>query len=80
MVDRLDLALRIISWGIIIFVISVLLLKALGVIKSPTLEVLLSGWISALTLEVVRQGRVISKVDVKLDMIWSDFKKRKKLK
>ena len=79
MVDLVDLVLKIVSWGVMIFIVFVLVLMVLGIIHSPTIEVLLSGWVSALTLEVVRQGRVASKIDVKLDMLWSEFKKRKKL-
>lgn len=70
-------ALEIISWGLIGFAILVIVLRLFGIIHSPELviEALLGGLIFGfVTLKSDMKG-----MKIRLDLLWSDFKRRKKL-
>ena len=84
--ELINRILEILAWGFIIFGVSVILLKALGVIHSPS-ELTLEKIIGAgILLELGRSRSEFGKIsgrftvlESKIDMIWSDFKKRKKI-
>ncbi len=72
MEEKISLFLEIIGWGLITTAILFLILKLLGIVHSPTestLDTLLTTGILALLMET----------RVKLGLLWSDFRKRKKI-
>lgn len=79
MKDIIDLVLRIIAWGLIAFIASLILLKGIGVIHSPSFEVFTAGWLVALSVEIIRVERSLSRIESKLEMLWKDFETRKEL-
>ncbi|MEM5805442.1 MAG: hypothetical protein QW156_01910 [Candidatus Aenigmatarchaeota archaeon] len=52
--ELLDKALRIVVYGIISFVILVIVLMKLGVLKSPAFEDLMITWLITLTVEMIK--------------------------
>jgi len=79
MKDRIDLLLRIIAFGLISVAVLVLLLKWVGIIHSPNFEDVIIAWLSGLTAQMFSVERRLSKLIERNEIIWSDFKKRKKL-
>lgn len=88
--ENIDLVFKILVWGVIGFVVLVVLLKYFGVIHSPSPVFLESSLWSVILIELVRIeyklgkleekiGARFAKTEEKIDLIWSDFKKRKKL-
>ena len=72
-----DIALRIMAWGLMLFGFFLLILMSLGILHSPA-GITLEGIIGAGIL--VELGRIEGKfggLETKVDMLWSDFKKRK---
>ena len=79
MKDRIDLLLRIIAFGLIGVAILVLLLKWVGIVRSPNFEDVIIAWLSGLTAQMFSIERRLSKLSERIEIIWSDFKRRKKL-
>jgi hypothetical protein len=79
MKDRIDLLLRIVAFGLISVAILVLLLNWIGIIHFPNFEDVIIAWISGLTAQMFSVERRLSKLVERNEIIWSDFKKRKKL-
>lgn len=74
--ELFDRVLGIIAWGLIGFALLALILKWLGIIGSPpTTEILLGGVLA----ELLRIETKFKEFGVKLDLLWSEFKKRKKI-
>ncbi len=68
--------LGIIAWGLIIFSILAIILKWLNIINSPPIaEILLSG----ILVELLRIETKFKEFNVRLNTLWSDFMKRKKI-
>jgi hypothetical protein len=70
-------ALEIIAWGLIGFSILIILLKWLRIIHSP--ELVLESLLAGLVFGFVSMKTEIREMKVKLELVWLDFKKRKKL-
>jgi hypothetical protein len=70
-------ALEIIAWGLIGFSILIVLLKWLGIIHSP--ELVLESLLAGLVFGFISMKAEIREMKVKLELLWLDFKKRKKL-
>jgi hypothetical protein len=70
-------ALEIIAWGLIGFAILVILLRWLGIIHSP--ELVLESLLAGLVFGFISIKSEIREIKVKLELLWLDFKKRKKL-
>jgi hypothetical protein len=64
--------LTVITIGIILLSIVVLILMYLKLIGSPSLEEIIIGWLISLTISLVDMKS-------KFDLMWNDFKKRKKI-
>ena len=79
MKDRIDLLLRIIAFGLIGVAILVLLLKWVGIVRSPNFEDVIIAWLSGLTAQMFSIERRLSKLSERIEIIWSDCKRRKKL-
>jgi len=72
----LDIILGIIAWGLIAFAVLIILLKLLGIVNSPPIpEILLAGILA----ELLRIETKFKEFNIKLGIIWTDFKKRKGL-
>jgi hypothetical protein len=69
--------LEIIAWGLIGFSILIILLKWLGIIHSP--ELVLESLLAGLVFGFVSMKTEVREMKVKLELIWLDFKKQKKL-
>jgi preprotein translocase subunit SecD len=79
MQDNVDLVLKVVAWGIIAFIVLIFVLRGIGIIHSPELENMLVGWLTALSIEVMRLGRDLRGTNVKLDLLWKDLKRRKRI-
>ena len=74
--ELLDRILGIIAWGLIGFAVLAIILKLLGIISSPPItEILLGG----VLVELLRVETRFKEFSVKLNLLWSDFRKRKEL-
>jgi hypothetical protein len=68
----LDFVLRVLAWALMLVGFIILVLMALGIVHSLE-ETMIIGLINAgIFLELGR-------IETRLDLLWSDFKKRKKL-
>lgn len=93
---RLSFALEIIGWGLVAVSIVLLFLMVIGVLDSPTLELIalyITIGFSIILFEVsgvkselrgMRAGlstikSEFSELKPRLDMLWSDFKKRRRI-
>ena len=80
MKEYFDLLSRIVIWGGILFILLFFLLKQFRIIASPNLLenliIFILGWLIRLEVEL-KIG--FKEIDSKLNLIWSDFKKRKKI-
>jgi len=74
--ETLDLILGIIAWGLIAFAVLIIILEWLGIIGSPPITEILLGGILA---ELLRIETKFKEFNVKLNLLWSDLKKRKEL-
>lgn len=74
--ELLDRILGIIAWGLIAFAVLAIILKWLGIIGSPPFTEILLGGILA---ELLRIETRFKEFGIKLNLLWSDFKKRKEL-
>jgi hypothetical protein len=70
-------ALEIIAWGLIGFSILIILLKWIGIIHSS--ELVLESLLAGLVFGFISMKAEIREMKVKLELLWLDFKKRKKL-
>ena len=68
--------LGIISWGLIIAIFLLFVLKIAGIIHSPSFEELL---LSAILSELIRLELELREVKIKTELLWKDFKNRKKI-
>jgi len=68
--------LGIISWGLIIAIFLLFVLKIAGIIHSPSFEELL---LSAILSELIRLELELREVKIKTELLWKDFKSRKKI-
>lgn len=68
--ETIDLILRILAWGLILTTIILILLESAGVLHSPTL-------LSLETLLTVGILIELGRIDIKMSLLWDDFKKRK---
>ena len=74
--EIVDRILGIIAWGLILFALLIILLKLLGIIGSPPVtEILLGGGLA----ELLRIETKFREFNVKLSLLWDEFKKRKEL-
>lgn len=77
--ERILWILRIIGWGLIIAGIIFTILMALGFISSPS-ELAVSNLLTTGILALFLEMRVkFESVRTKFALVWSDFKKRKKI-
>ncbi len=68
--------LGIIAWGLIVFAVIAVILKWLGVVNSPPItELLLTGILA----ELLRLETKFKDFHVRLNLLWSDFRKRKEI-
>jgi len=75
--ETLDKILRIIVWGAVGFIVLVLILKSVGVIHSP--EYIIETLVGIILADLFRLEGVMKEMKIKLNMLWSEFKKRKKI-
>jgi hypothetical protein len=71
-----DLLSKIVIWGGIAFIILFIVLKAVGIVKSPSL---MESLLIFIVGELIRVENKLREVELRLNLIWSDFEKRKKL-
>jgi hypothetical protein len=69
-------ALGIISWGLILLLLILLLLKHFKLVASPSFQDIALG---AILTELLRLELKLKEVDVKFELLWSEFKKRKRV-
>jgi hypothetical protein len=74
--EYVDLLSKIVIWGGIAFIILFIILKALGIVKSPSL---MESLLIFIVGELIRVENKLKEIELRLNLIWSDFKKRKKL-
>ena len=74
--EIVDRILGIIAWGLILFALLIILLKLLGIIGSPPVTEILLGGVLA---ELLRIETKFREFNVKLSLLWDEFKKRKEL-
>jgi len=108
--DLIDLALNIVVWGVIGYILLVLILEGIGLLHSPSVDTMFIGWLIVLSAECLKIERDLGKMDAglerldkiesdidkvisdtgeiktgigklesQLDLLWSEFKKRKSL-
>lgn len=75
--ETLDKILRIIVWGAVGFIVLVLILKSVGVIHSP--EYIIETLVGIILADLFRLEGVMKEMKIKSNMLWSEFKKRKKI-
>jgi len=75
--ETVDKILRIIVWGVVAFIILIITLKAVGIIRSP--EYIIETLIGVMLADLFRLEGAMKEMKLKLDMVWSEFKKRKKI-
>jgi len=75
--ETIDKILRIIIWGAVGFVVLIVVLKAVGVIHSP--EYIVETLVGIMLADLLRLEGVMKEMKLKLNMLWSEFKKRKKI-
>jgi len=84
--EILEFVWKIISWSLILSALIFLFLMLFGIVRSPS-ETLISAVLqSGIFLELIRIEREIKNIevkskelDVKLNLLWEDFRKKKKL-
>lgn len=92
-IDRsylISILLNVLGWGLITFSISILVLEWIGLIGSPTIIEAWIGGSSILILELIKRiidlsigfsnlSKGFAVMETKFDLIWNEFKRRKKL-
>lgn len=86
---NLDLILRITAWSLLLIGIILLLLMITGILQSPEIELVSLFISSGLLIEIGRLETKTSNIDelknrfssleAKFDMMWDDFRKRKRI-
>ncbi|MGC9058925.1 MAG: hypothetical protein ACP5H3_00745 [Candidatus Aenigmatarchaeota archaeon] len=84
--EILEFVWKIVSWSLILSALIFLFLMLFGIVRSPS-ETLISAVLqSGIFLELIRIEREIRNIevkskelDVKLNLLWEDFRKKKKL-
>jgi hypothetical protein len=75
--------LEVIAVGIILLTLIVLLLMWFKIVNLSNFKEFLLGWFFSLTIQVLNIKEDLkefkSDVNIKLDLIWKEFKKRKRL-
>jgi len=67
--DLIELALEIIVWGGIIFIILILILEAIGLLHSPSTDAVYTGWLLILSAGWMKTEKESGRKDAKLDFI-----------
>jgi len=74
--DIIDLALNIVVWGTIGYILLVLILEGIGLLHSPSIDTMFTGWLIVLSAECLKIERDLGKMDAgleRLDIIESDI-------
>ena len=74
--EIIDLVLRVVGWGLVVYAVAILILRWLGVVGSPGI---IEGWLAGLSAIVIEMIRRFTRLETKFDMLWGEFKKRKKI-
>jgi len=84
--EYIDLALKLIAFSLIVFALLLIVLELVGVIHSPSdlmIQLLIGG---SFLIEVIHLERTLGDIKAELgdvkskaNIMWSDFKKRKKI-
>jgi len=64
--DLINLWLKIIAWGGMIFILFVLILEAIGLLHSPSLDAVYTGWLLILSAGWVSMGRELEGMKTEL--------------
>lgn len=85
----LDLALKITAWSCMLFTYLLMVLKGLGIIHSPTSDLVTGIMATCIFIEIGRLEerssdikyikKDIAEIKGKFNLLWSDFKKRKEI-
>jgi len=74
--DIIDLALNIVVWGIIGYILLVLILEGIGLLHLPSVDTMVTGWLIVLSAECLKIERETGKMSAGLerfDRIESDI-------
>nr|CBH37054.1 hypothetical membrane protein [uncultured archaeon]CBH40069.1 hypothetical membrane protein [uncultured archaeon] len=74
--DLIDLALNIVVWGIIGYILLILILEGIGLLHSPSIDTMFTGWLIVLSAECLKIERDLGKMSAGLerfDRIESDI-------
>ena len=74
--EIIDLVLRVVGWGLVVYAVAILILRWLGVVGSSGI---IEGWLAGLSAIVIEVVRRFTRLETKFDMLWNEFKKKKKL-
>lgn len=77
--EKIDLILGILAWGLIALVITLVVLKMVGVLHSPTEITFETIIMSGIFLELARLETKIGIMSERYSLLWKDFIKRKRL-